>query len=159
MMSFWLFLAYYYYYYYYYLKKWPFYLKRNSQLMYRSLHHITVNSHHAWPEFWNLHVSFEHCQRDFKVSIEISLVCWWYKAMNFSLCYRILGKQLLFPKYFESFFFFQLTHLFKKISREMFKIPSLENTGHAWHRLTLRTVPTNTEVFLCGLWLCGKSRS
>ena len=23
----------------------------------------------------------------------------------------------------------------------------------------LRTVPTNTEVFLCGLWLCGKSRS
>ena len=22
----------------------------------------------------------------------------------------------------------------------------------------LRTMPTNTEVFLCGLWLCGKSR-
>ena len=26
-------------------------------------------------------------------------------------------------------------------------------------KMKLRTVPTNTEVFLCGLWLCGKSRS
>ena len=42
-----------------------------------------------WMEFWNLHVSFEHRQQDFRVPLEISLVYWRYKAMNFSLHYSI----------------------------------------------------------------------
>ena len=36
-------------------------------------------------EFWNLHVSFKHRQRHSRVPVEISLVYWRYKAMNFSL--------------------------------------------------------------------------
>ena len=42
-----------------------------------------------WMEFWNLHVSLEHRQWDFRVPAEISLVYWWYKTMNFSLHYSI----------------------------------------------------------------------
>ena len=37
-----------------------------------------------WTAFWNLHVTFEHHQQDFRVPVEISLAIWWYKAMNFS---------------------------------------------------------------------------
>ena len=113
-----------------------------------------------WTEFWNLQVSFEHRQRDFKVLVEISLVYWRYKAMNFSLHYTI--------KYFKSnnclqifcfvflfvclFVVVVVFFFFGKISREIFKIPFkcrtlqnknsnvhfiLGNTGHTWRRLNV----------------------
>ena len=42
-----------------------------------------------WTEFGNLHVSFEHRRRDFRVPVEISLVYWRYKAMDVYLHYGI----------------------------------------------------------------------
>ena len=31
-----------------------------------------------WTEFWNWHISFEHCRWGFRVPVEINLVYWWY---------------------------------------------------------------------------------
>ena len=61
-----------------------------------------------WTEFWKLHVSFEHYQRDFRVPVKIPPVYWWYKAMNFSLYYRIkyFKKNSCFLSILNPFFFF-----------------------------------------------------
>ena len=66
-----------------------------------------------WTEFWKLHVSFEHCQRDFRVPVKIPPVYWRYKAMNFSLYYRIkyFKKNSCFPSILNPFF--QFTCLFR----------------------------------------------
>ena len=104
-----------------------------------------------WIEFWNLHVSFEHRQRDFRVPIKISQVYWRYKAMNFCFHYSI--KHKCFPNILN--LFFSECIFFGKISREIFNIPFKcrtlqrriwmfisvsENTGHAWRRLTVTEI-------------------
>ena len=60
-----------------------------------------------WTAFWNLHVSFEHRQRGFKVPVEVSLVYWRYKALNFSLHYNIkyFKNNNCFPSILNLFFF------------------------------------------------------
>ena len=60
-----------------------------------------------WTVFWNLHVSFEHCQRGFKVPVEVSLFYWRYKALNFSLHYNIkyFKNNNCFPSILNLFFF------------------------------------------------------
>ena len=105
-------------------------------------------------EFWNLHVSFEHCQRDFRVPVEISLVYWWYKAMNFSLhCSMKYFKNTCnncFPS-ISNLFFLLMRHFWKDFQRNVqhfIHMPDitkrnpnvhfiLGNTGHVWHELTV----------------------
>ena len=101
-----------------------------------------------WTEFWNLHASFEHRHRDFRVPVEISLVYRRYKAMNFPFhnSIKYFKNNIFFPIIFNLFLVF-----FGKISREMLNSPFKcltfwkknsnfhfirGNTGHSWRGLT-----------------------
>ena len=78
---------------------------------------LTVKPRHAGIfEFWNLHISFEHRQWDFRVPVEIPLVYWRHKFVNFSLHIHSI-KYFKNSNYFWSIlnlFFFQLMRLFRK---------------------------------------------
>ena len=90
-----------------------------------------------WTAFWNLHVSFEHRQRGFKVPAEVSLFYWRY---NFSLHYNIkyFKNKNCFPSILNLFFFFCYKCVFLgKISREMFNIP-----------FTCRTLQREIRMFI-----------
>ena len=80
--------------------------------------------------FWNLHVSFEHRQRGFKVpvdSVEVSLFYWRYKALNFSLHYNIkyFKNNNCFPSILNLFFFSVINASFSE------RFPEKSSTFHS----------------------------
>ena len=73
-------------------------------------------------QFWTL----EHCQRDFRVPVKIPRVYWRYKAMNFSLYYRIkYFKKTVVSQVFWTLFF-QFMCLFRNEKQHPFRCRSLQ---------------------------------
>ena len=114
---------------------------------------FTVNSRDQY--FWNLNGKggyFEHRQRDFRVPVEISQVCWRYKALNFSLhcSIKYFKNNNCFPSILNLFFLLiilfwknflwdvqdsiHISDITKRNSNIHF---ILGNTGHAWREFTV----------------------